>query len=195
MTGNGPDQDKDEELSATARSLHREWDSPQLWPNIAAAMRADDKTTVASRPARGWGAMKPWQAVAAAAVLVMAVSSASWLGWRSLRPATPAPGAAAAQERLLNEEALAAIERSEAQYVHAIDELTRLAAPKLEMPDSPLLVNLQERLVVIDMAITEYRAEIARNRFNAHLRRQLLWIYQEKRRTLEQIQEYDPHAL
>jgi hypothetical protein len=194
MTGNGPDQDKDEELSAAARSLHREWDSPQLWPTIAAAMRAEDKTTGATLPTWGWGAVKRWQAIAAAAVVVLAVSSASWLGWRSRSPATPAPGAAV-QERLLNEEALAAIERSEAQYVHAIDELTRLAAPKLEMPDSPLLVNLQERLVVIDMAITEYRAEIARNRFNAHLRRQLLWIYQEKRRTLEQIQEYDPHAL
>jgi len=63
------------------------------------------------------------------------------------------------------------------------------------MPDSPLLVNLRERLEVIDAAIAEYRAEIARNRFNAHLRQQLLWIYQEKRRTLEQVQEYTPDAL
>jgi len=99
------------------------------------------------------------------------------------------------QERLLNEEALAAIEASEAKYVQAIDELTKLAAPRLDMPDSPLLANLQERLTAIDAAIAEYRAEIERNRFNAHLRQQLLWIYQEKRRTLEQIQEYEPDAL
>ena len=91
--------------------------------------------------------------------------------------------------------ALAAIERSEQQYMRAIDDLTRLAAPRLDMPDSPLLVNLRERLEVIDAAIAEYRAEIARNRFNAHLRQQLLWIYQEKRRTLEQVQEYTPDAL
>jgi hypothetical protein len=193
MTANGPDHDMDDELSAAARSLHCEWDSPQHWPTIAAALRAEEQATH-PRHFRGLAAVKQWRVVAAAAVLVIAVSSASWLGWRLLKPATPATGSAT-PERLLNEEALAAIERSEAQYVRAIDELTRLAAPKLEMPDSPLLVNLQERLVVIDMAIAEYRAEIARNRFNAHLRRQLLWIYQEKRRTLEQIQEYDPHAL
>jgi hypothetical protein len=99
------------------------------------------------------------------------------------------------RQRLLSEDALAAIERSEAQYIQAIDELTRVAAPRLDMPDSPLLVNLGERLEIIDAAIAEYRAEIARNRFNAHLRRQLLWAYQEKRRTLEQIQEYAPDAL
>ena len=194
MTSDDSDRDLDDELSAAARSLHREWDSPRLWPDIAAQMRAAD-TAVPARPLL-WGltSTKRWQAVAAAAVLVLAISSA-WLAWRVLSPAGPAPDIAAIQERLLNEDALAAIERSETQYVQAIDELTRLAAPRLEMPNAPLLVNLRERLAAIDMAIAECRAEIARNRFNAHLRRQLLWIYQEKRRTLEQIQEYDPDAL
>ena len=110
----------------------------------------------------------------------------------------PRPDPAIAEQRrqaLLTEDALGAIERSELQYTRAIDDLTRLAAPRLDMPDSPLLVNLRERLEVIDAAIAEYRAEIARNRFNAHLRQQLLWIYQEKRRTLEQVQEYTPDAL
>ena len=110
----------------------------------------------------------------------------------------PKPDPVTAEQRrqaLLTEDALAAIERSEQQYIRAIDDLTRLAAPRLDMPDSPLLVNLRERLEVIDAAIAEYRAEIARNRFNAHLRQQLLWIYQEKRRTLEQVQEYAPDAL
>jgi len=108
----------------------------------------------------------------------------------------PDPAAAEARrQRLLTVDALAAIERSEAQYIQAIDDLTRLTAPRLDAPDSPLLVNLRDRLEIIDTAIAEYRNEIARNRFNAHLRQQLLWIYQEKRRTLEQIQEYAPDAL
>jgi hypothetical protein len=195
MTSPGTDE-RDEELSAAARSLHREWESPQLWPDIAAGMRAQDQQDRIP-PARlqSWIASATgWQSIAAAAVVVLALSSASWLGWRSLQPTMPAPDAAA-QERLLTEDALAAIERSEAQYVQAIDELTRMTAPRLDMPDAPLLVNLRERLLAIDMAIAECRSEIARNRFNAHLRRQLLWIYQEKRRTLEQIQEYDPDAL
>lgn len=185
----------EEALSEAARSLHREWDSPELWPTIASKIRALDEATPPARrlPWTTRIAARRWQAVAAAAAIVITIGSTSWVAWRwvATTPATDAD----AQQRLLNEDALAAIERSEAQYVQAIDELTRLAAPRLEMPDAPMLVNLRERLATIDAAITEYRAEIARNRFNAHLRRQLLWIYQEKRRTLEQIQEYDPHAL
>jgi hypothetical protein len=138
-----------------------------------------------------------WQAFTAAALIAVTLGPASWLGWQwfMLGPRPDAARVEQRRQRLLTEDALAAIERSEAQYVQAIDELTRLTAPRLEMPDSPLLVNLRERLEVIDSAIAEYRAEIARNRFNAHLRQQLLWIYQEKRRTLEQVQEYMPDAL
>jgi hypothetical protein len=33
----------DEELSAVARSLHREWHSPELWPSIEAGMLAHDQ--------------------------------------------------------------------------------------------------------------------------------------------------------
>jgi hypothetical protein len=188
--------EQDEELSAAARLLHREWDSPGLWPAIEAGMRAHDggQTPVSTPTTRG---MARWQAVAAAAAIALTLGPSSWLGWRWFMLA-PKPDQATLQlqrERLLTEEALAAIEESETKYIQAIDELTRLAAPRLDMPDSPLLVNLQERLSVIDGAIAEYRAEIARNRFNAHLRQQLLWIYQEKRRTLEQIQEYAPDAL
>jgi len=62
------------------------------------------------------------------------------------------------------------------------------------MPDSPLVVSLRERLMTIDAAIAEYRKEIDKNRFNAHLREQLLWIYQEKRRTLQEVQESAGHA-
>jgi hypothetical protein len=199
---------QDEELSAVARVLHREWDSPALWPAIEAGMRAHDanveagvQTRLASRPMGRWraigGMSGRWRALAAAAVIAVALGPSSWLGWRWFMLA-PKPDETAMQQqrdRLLTEDALAAIEQSEARYIQAIDELTRLTAPRLDMPDSPLLVNLQERLAIIDAAITEYKAEIARNRFNAHLRRQLLWIYQEKRRTLEQIQEYAPDAL
>jgi hypothetical protein len=197
FNGTGLEHDEqDEELSVAARLLHREWDSPGLWPAIEAGMRAHDGgQTPRSKPTmRG---IARWQAVAAAAAIALTLGPSSRLGWRWFMLA-PKPDQATLQqhrERLLTEEALAAIEESETKYIQAIDELTRLAAPRLDMPDSPLLVNLQERLSAIDGAIAEYRAEIARNRFNAHLRQQLLWIYQEKRRTLEQIQEYAPDAL
>jgi hypothetical protein len=201
VTFKGTERELDEqdwELSAAAKSLHEEWDSPGLWPRIEAGMRTQDAHVEAGLQtrleSRGIGR---WQALAAAAVIAVMLGPSSWLGWRWFM-LSPRPDATARQqqrERLLNEEALATIEAAEAKYVEAIDELTKLAAPRLDMPDSPLLANLQERLTAIDAAIAEYRAEIERNRFNAHLRQQLLWIYQEKRRTLEQIQEYEPDAL
>jgi len=190
---------RDDELSPIARSLHREWDSPRLWPSIAAGILAHELAIEAGferrSPTPFWNGR--WQALAAAAVIAITLAPTSWLGWRWFMLG-PRPDTAIAEQRrqaLLTEDALAAIERSEQQYTRAIDDLTRLAAPRLARPDSPLLVNLRERLEVIDAAIAEYRAEIARNRFNAHLRQQLLWIYQEKRRTLEQVQEYAPDAL
>ena len=193
--------EQDLELSVAARSLHREWASPGLWPAIEAGMQSAEAglQTRLNETTTHWKIrpMGRWQAIAAAAVIAIALGPSSWLGWRWFMLA-PKPDAAARQqqlERLLTEDALAAIEASEAKYIEAIDELTRLTAPRLDMPDSPLLVNLQERLTIIDAAIAEYRAEIASNRFNAHLRRQLLWVYQEKARTLEQIQEYAPDAL
>ena len=192
-------EERDDELSPIARSLHREWDSPRLWPSIAAGILAHELAIEAGferrSPTPFWNGR--WQALAAAAVIAITLAPTSWLGWRWFMLG-PRPDTAIAEQRrqaLLTEDALAAIERSEQQYTRAIDDLTRLAAPRLARPDSPLLVNLRERLEVIDAAIAEYRAEIARNRFNAHLRQQLLWIYQEKRRTLEQVQEYAPDAL
>jgi len=191
--------ERDDELSPIARSLHREWDSPRLWPSIAAGILAHELAIEAGferrSPTPFWNGR--WQALAAAAVIAITLAPTSWLGWHWFMLG-PRPDTAIAEQRrqaLLTEDALAAIERSEQQYTRAIDDLTRLAAPRLARPDSPLLVNLRERLEVIDAAIAEYRAEIARNRFNAHLRQQLLWIYQEKRRTLEQVQEYAPDAL
>ena len=122
------------------------------------------------------------------------LSSATWIMWTRVEPKKPSATVSASDERLLTDDAVAEIDRAEAQYVRAIDELTKLARPKLEKADSPLIVNLRERLMTIDAAIDEYRMEIDRNRFNAHLRQQLLWIYQEKRRTLEQVQESNGHA-
>lgn len=199
--------ERNEELSAVARTLHREWHSPRLWPSIAAGMLAHDLSIEAGGPHTRLerfveAGLKTrltgrWQALAAAAVVAITLAPTSWLGWRWFMLA-PKPDPAAAdtrRQRLLTEDALAAIERSEAQYIQAIDDLTRLTAPRLETDDSALLVNLRDRLAIIETAIADYRAEIARNRFNAHLREQLLWIYQEKRHTLEQIQEYAADAL
>jgi hypothetical protein len=179
----------DEALSAAARSLHEEWDSPTLWPQIAAAIEHDDGQAT---PPRRWRPMLavPLARFAVAAAVLLAAAATTWM---VARPVVSVPRSSDSNA-LLTDDAVAAIDRAESQYVRAIDELTRLTRPKLDMPDSPLVVNLRERLQTIDAAIDEYRKEIEANRFNAHLRQQLLWIYQEKRRTLEEVQETDRHA-
>lgn len=182
--------DPDEEaLSAAARSLHEEWDSPTLWPQIAAAIERDDRSVTTPRRWRPVFAA-PIARFAVAATVLLAAAATTWM---VARPVVSVPRTNDANA-LLTDDAVAQIDRAESQYVRAIDELTRLTRPKLDTPDSPLVVNLRERLKTIDAAIDEYRKEIEANRFNAHLRQQLLWIYQEKRRTLEEVQETDRHA-
>jgi hypothetical protein len=167
----------DAALRAAARGLRHEWDSPHLWPRIENGMRRSDSRI-------------PWRraGLAAAALVVASLGATGWLFSRST-PSTVTD--AGREERLLSEQAFREVERSEEQYTRAIDELSHLVAPKLDMPESALLIALRDRLQTIDAAIAESRAQIEQNPFNAQLRRQLLYIYQEKRRTLEQIQEYE----
>jgi antitoxin component HigA of HigAB toxin-antitoxin module len=171
------DRPDDATLRAAARGLHHEWDSPQLWPRIENGMRRSDS------PVRRWAGL------AAAALVVVSLGATGWLLWRGSAPSTVAD--VDREERLLSEQAFKDVERSEEQYTRAIEELSRLVAPKLDMPESALLIALRDRLQTIDTAIAESRAQIEQNPFNAQLRRQLLYIYQEKRRTLEQIQDHD----
>jgi len=178
----------DEELSAAARSLHREWQSPELWPAIAAEIAAIDRRERNARVRRRW------QVAAAAAVVVLSIAASVWLVRQGSRADRVVPQVAGAGERLLSDEALLEVERAEAQYIATIDALARKTAAATNASASPVLAHLRERLLVIDAAIADCRTEIERNRFNAHLRRQLLSIYQEKRRTLEQILEQEHHV-
>lgn len=186
--------DRDDDLTTAARSLHREWESPRLWPTIAARIMAGEGGGTRAR-VRGWTAGLRGRLAAAAAVLLAVGLSLFWLGGRlPVPPEHPAAGTAG-ERSLLSDPALAEIERAEAQYASAIQSLAGAAAARGDTAArSPLLASLRERLVVIDAAIAECRAEIERNRFNTHLRRQLLAIYQEKRRTLEQILELEQNA-
>ena len=179
----------DEDFSAAARSLHREWESPDLWPAIAAEMAAIDRADRNASVKR-----RLWQVAAAAAVVVLAVSASVWLVRQGSRSSPTVQQTAIAGERLLSDEALLEVERAEAQYIATIEALARKTAAATDASASPVLANLRERLLVIDAAIADCRLEIERNRFNAHLRRQLLSIYQEKRRTLEQILEQEHHV-
>jgi len=178
---------EDDEISRAARELHREWDSPELWPRIQAALAAEAARAERRRGLR----VRTWLSLAAAAAVVVLGLSVL------LRVRAPGEGvpAAGAERRLLTDKALREVERTENDYVRSIDELSRVAEPKVEEAGSPLMMSYREKLLLLDSAIAECRARIDRNRFNARLRRELLSLYQEKQHTLQQVMKEDADAL
>jgi len=184
-----------DEIAAAAPSLRREWVSPALWARTKAALAAQEKTALARRRPALVALAADWRALAAGIAVVALALSGAWLFLRGLESPRSAEDLHEGQRRLLTERALGDIERSEGEYVRSIDNLSKLVAPTLEAPRSPLLLSYREKLMLIDAAIGECRAQVEKNRFNAHLRRELLSIYQEKQRTLEQVLEEEKNAL
>ena len=108
----------DEEISRAARQLRREWESPELWPRIQAALAAEAARIERRRaPSR----VSAWLTLAAAAaVLVFGVTVV-------LRGRAPQAGAppAEAERRLLTDKALREVERTEGDYVRSIELVTQ----------------------------------------------------------------------
>jgi hypothetical protein len=183
------------EISVAASGMQRSWQSPHLWPSIRRALEQESRAPQ-TRSWRewlvpGWTPAARWQMAAAALVLVILSGLSVAVLWR-VAPETPEATSIEEmqqreQQRLLTEQALRDVESAEADYMRKIDRLAEIAAPKLEKTDSPLLVSYREKLFVLDAAIADLRAYVEQNRFNAHLRTELLSIYQEKQKTLEAV--------
>lgn len=175
-------------LSTAAQELRDYSDSPSFWPRIERAL-ADAAAHDAQRTSRkGWFAFLPsfspvWQAaLAGALVLALTISTA----WIVLHPKGPAMEP---DKSLLQSSALKEVESAEAAYERAIDKLAMEAKGQLDEPATPLLANYHEKLLVLDSAIADLRAQAGMNPSNAHLRHQLLAMYQEKQHTLEEVLE------
>jgi len=171
-----------DEVSEAAPSLRKDWASPGLWPAIEARLVSEKH-----RP-RLVARLERWQPLAMAASVALVVAAGALFVLRQ-RETQPPIERAELERRLLTEKVVAAVERSEAEYIASIDQLAKLAAPLLEKPASPLLSSYREKLQILDAAIADCRAQIERNRFNAHLRGELLSIYREKQRTLQMLME------
>lgn len=173
-------------LSTAARELRDYSDSPSLWPRIESALAQNAATKPG--PWRRWlalgsGISLGWQiAAAAACVLILTVSIV-----RVYLPSKPLGNTA--DQSLLKSPALAEVERTQAAYEQAIDKLAAQAKPQIENPATPLQASYREKLQVLDSAIDDLRAQAGLNPSNAHLRQQLLAMYQEKQATLEDILE------
>lgn len=165
------------DIGETARALQTDWRSDMLWPRIERAIKAGKR----SRSIR-----TTWQ-VAAAAVLTIGISAGSWLAIQHSRNA-------AFDREILRVSALDDVEKAEKAHVDAINRLEKVTDATLEDAKTPLMVAYKEKLMLLDDAIAECQTNIDRNRQNAHLRKQLLAIYSEKQRTLEQVMREGNHA-
>jgi len=131
----------------------------------------------------GFGLSLGWQTAAAAALVLLLTVSAGWIYLHRPKSMT------AADQSLLKSPALAEVERTQAAYEQAIDKLAADAKSQLANPATPLQASYREKLLVLDSAINDLRAQAGMNPSNAHVRQQLLAMYQEKQQTLEDILE------
>ena len=179
-----------DEISSHASSLRREWQSPELFPKIAAALAEEKALRPAGREARAVPARPAprfqWIPLAAAAALFV-IAMIGLQVFRNSGGREPLVNAASTNNPLLTDRSLEDVELAEANYVRSIERLSVLARPRIENPTTSLFVNYREKLQLLDSAIVEIRAQIDANRFNSHLRRELLAMYQEKQRTLQEL--------
>jgi hypothetical protein len=179
------------DLSVAAEELRDYEENPALWPRIEAALAEEAKQLPAPRPwperFSFWRSVPMvWQtAMAGALVLLMAVTA----GYLYLGPSS---GKGDQNHPLLKDRTLAEVERTERDYMRAIDKLASEAKPQLDAPDSSLMSSYREKLIMLDSAIEELRMQAGQNPSNAHLRYQLLAMYREKQETLQEVLETKP---
>jgi hypothetical protein len=184
-----------QEISTAAPGLRKSWESSELWPRIEQSLI--EETRHADRIVRGQRKPQPiwrqWQALAVCLALLLVSAVASWIVLQRSGPAVDNEPGLQDERRLLTEQALTEIEETQAAYLRSIEKLSALAAPRIEQPQSALLSIYREKLLLLDSAIEELRANIELNRFNAHLRKELLSIYREKQQTLEEVVKDEAH--
>ena len=164
------------EISNAARGLRMRWENEMLWPRIERALRTEKQRS----------SSRLWQ-VAAALLIFALVGGLAWKAYDNSRTAE-------FNKYILQADAVDQAEAAEKAHIAAINNLEKVAKPKLDDPSSPLLVSYKEKLMLLDDALAECQANIDRNRQNAQLRRQMLAIYSEKQRTLQQVLREENHV-
>lgn len=161
------------DIGATAKSMQATWTNDLLWPRIERALLRESR--------RRWAAILQ---IAAALLVMTGLGVAAW----QIRSRSEF------DKHILAVAAVEEVERTEKAHQSAIDNLEKLAGPQLERSTSPLIVSYKEKLLLLDDAIAECQSQIDHNRQNAQLRKQLLAIYGEKQRTLQDVLREETHA-
>ena len=173
------------QVSTAARALRRSWDSPQLLGRIRQSLAEESQRAPEHEGAGGFG----WRWLPAASIVALfAIATAGLWVFRNSGGRDPLTAHwQTTKDPLLTDQAVDEVETAEKTYLASIEKLSRLAGPRLAGPSSSVLVNYREKLDVLDSAIAELKSSIDQNRFNTHLRRELLAVYQEKQRTLQNL--------
>jgi hypothetical protein len=166
------------EISDTAKGMTASWNSDLLWPRIDRALKVEQRHSFRSQ----------WLRIAAAVVLTAGIAATTLFVVREGR------NEAIYGNKILNVAAVDEVERAEEQHKAAIAQLEKLAEARLEDADAPLMISYKEKLMLLDDAIAECQTNIERNRQNAHVRKQLLAMYSEKQRTLQDVLREEPNV-
>jgi len=180
-------------ISKAAPGLRRQWDSPDLLPRIrqaiaeqSARVDAESESAPSATPQIAIYRYRWLPAVSIAALFVLATTGL-WI-FRNTPGRDPLTAHwKTTKDPILTDRAIEEVETAEKAYLDSIENLSRLAEPRLAGATSAVLVNYREKLNVLDSAIAELRQSIDQNRGNTHLRRELLAVYQEKQRTLQDL--------
>ena len=181
-------------LSVAAAEMRDYSPSPALWSRIETALAANAVPAAAptwqERLSAWMGFSLSWQLAAVSTfAVVLLVSGGLIYRHQTITPTQKPVSSTAQQDPLLKTKALDDVEKAETAYVNAIDKLAADAKPQLDKPETSLMANYREKLQVLDSAIDDLRAQAGQNPSNAHLRYQLLAMYQEKQKTLEDVLE------
>lgn len=173
------------EITNTARQLHEEWDTPALWPKIQSALEQEPSPWEVPAWKKHW---KVWS-IAAGVVIGAGLLLLPRLEKNAQTPDTSnvAGISKTADRDFLTEQALQEVQRTEAAYRQSIDKLSELAEPKLADRASPVAANYKEKLLLLDSAISDTRANLTHNRFNVRLQTELADLYREKQQTLQEL--------
>jgi len=173
------------EISLAAPALKKQWESPQLFARIARSLSVANRPVAAAGPApRRRFAWLP-AAVAASLFVLSMIGLSIFKPGESARDPFGRPSMG--KEPLMSNQTMKEVEEAESNYLLSIEKLSRLAESRMANPASPLLVSYREKLQLLDSAIGDLRGQLEGNRFNTHLRKELLAMYQEKKRTLEEV--------
>ncbi|HKO01130.1 MAG TPA: hypothetical protein VJ032_05535 [Thermoanaerobaculia bacterium] len=164
------------EMSATASTMRTTWKSDTLWPRIERSIRQEPQRSHTSL----------WQ-IAAAILLATGIGVFAFVAHRRAERNE-------FDQSILRVAAVDEVERAEKAHIVAIEHLEQVTDAKLENASSPLMVSYKEKLMMLDDAIAECQSNIQHNRQNAHLRKQLLAMYSEKQRTLQDVAREGNHA-